>query len=143
MFTPHHMSYVRSQVSGGRCYVSCVRCHVSGVTCHLSFFSSSSFGQSGWASRWRVCYQRGLPRLWLGCYSVVYIGLFQGVIYSLQCKLSDKWQRHFSVKNDRRSQVARVLSIMVDQTMRKLRNLQNDSRLQTDLYSGCRTAKIA
>ena len=34
-----------------------VMCHVSGVRCH--FF----FGQSGGASRWRVCYQQGLPRL--------------------------------------------------------------------------------
>ena len=29
--------------------------------CH--FFSSSSFLQSGGTSQWRVCYQRGLPRL--------------------------------------------------------------------------------
>ena len=36
--------------------MSCVRCHVSG-------FFGFIFGQSGEASRWRVCYQRGLPRL--------------------------------------------------------------------------------
>ena len=41
------------------CHVSRVTCHVSGVTCqvsHVTFF----FGE---ANRWRVCYQRGLPRL--------------------------------------------------------------------------------
>ena len=31
--------------------------HVSRVTCHMFF------GQSGEAYWWRVCYQRGLPRL--------------------------------------------------------------------------------
>ena len=63
------------------CHVPHVTCHVSHVTCqeicflHFNilflfyFFSSSSFfyvkkiRQSGGASRWRVCYQRGLPRL--------------------------------------------------------------------------------
>ena len=28
-----------------------------------SFFREKKIGQSGGASRWRVCYQRGLPRL--------------------------------------------------------------------------------
>ena len=37
------------------CYVSHVACHMS----HVIFF----FGQSGEAYQWRVCYQRGLPRL--------------------------------------------------------------------------------
>ena len=67
--TPHHVSHVRCQVSRVTCQVSHVRCHLSGVMCH--FFSSfflllfflSFFGQSGGASRWRVCYQQGLPRL--------------------------------------------------------------------------------
>ena len=56
------VSGVRCQVSGVRCQVSGVRCQVSGVICHMScvtFF----VGQSGGASRWRVCSQRGLPRL--------------------------------------------------------------------------------
>ena len=55
------MSGVSCQVSGVTCHVSGVRCHVSGVTCiyiYIFFFL-----QSGEASRWRVCYQRGLPRL--------------------------------------------------------------------------------
>ena len=56
--------------------MSRVTCHVSPVTCHMShvnfFFyikktqkkiPSEKIGQSGGASRWRVCYQRGLPRL--------------------------------------------------------------------------------
>ena len=38
---------------------------MSRVTCHIFFF----LGQSGEAYWWRVCYQRGLPRL-------VYIILF-------------------------------------------------------------------
>ena len=37
-------------------------CHVSHVTCHI-FFIYFFFGRSGEAYRWRVCYQRGLPRL--------------------------------------------------------------------------------
>ena len=51
--------------------VSCIRCHVSHVTCHMScvtcqfFFKFIYFflGQLSEAYRWRVCYQRGLPRL--------------------------------------------------------------------------------
>ena len=38
--------------------VSCVTCHVS----HVNFFNII-FLLSGEPSRWRVCYQRGLPRL--------------------------------------------------------------------------------
>ena len=45
------MSHVTCQVSG-------VTCHLSGVRCHIFFFL-----QSDGASRWRVCYQRGRPRL--------------------------------------------------------------------------------
>ena len=48
--------------------MSLFMCHVSHVTRHmlrvmffLNFFFI--FGQSGGASRWRVCYQQGLPRL--------------------------------------------------------------------------------
>ena len=69
MFTPPNMSHVM-------CQVSPVTCHLSPVTCHLSHvkktlfhikkkkkYSVTKVGQSGGASRWRVCYQRGLPRL--------------------------------------------------------------------------------
>ena len=52
------------------CHVSCVACHVSCVMCHLPcvpcffcFFLCKKDFQSGGASRWRVCYQQGLPRL--------------------------------------------------------------------------------
>ena len=41
-------------------------CHVSRVTCHMSilfFYFTKKIGQSDGASWWRVCYQRGLPRL--------------------------------------------------------------------------------
>ena len=51
-----HMSHVR-------CHLSHVRCQVPGVTCHVSVFFVFFWGKSGGASRWRVCYQRGLPRL--------------------------------------------------------------------------------
>ena len=37
------------------------RCQVSGVTCQFYFYFF--IFQSGGASRWMVCYQRGLPRL--------------------------------------------------------------------------------
>ena len=59
------VSGVTCQVSGVRCQVSHVRCHMSHVTCQVLhvFFSSSFWGQSGRVSLWRVCYQRGLPRL--------------------------------------------------------------------------------
>ena len=57
------------------CHVSRVMCHLSPVMCHLSHVQKkfSNFntkkkhfikiGQKDGASRWRVCYQRGLPRL--------------------------------------------------------------------------------
>ena len=50
-------------VSCVMCHVSCVRCQVSHVMCHAWHFFFFFFRQSGGASRWRVCYQRGLPRL--------------------------------------------------------------------------------
>ena len=46
--------------------MSRVTCQVSRVTCHVShviFLFYFLGGQSGEAYRWRVCYQRGLPRL--------------------------------------------------------------------------------
>ena len=48
------------------CHVSHVTCHMTHVTCHMSFFFFfylKKNGQSGGASRWRVCYQQGLPHL--------------------------------------------------------------------------------
>ena len=58
------------------CHMSHVTCHVSPVTCHLSHdfnfcfylfmflkYPSEKMEKSDGASRWRVCYQRGLPRL--------------------------------------------------------------------------------
>ena len=64
------------------CHVSRVTCHVSPVTCHVSpvtsrekkitlflllkknyIYLSEKIGQNGGASRWRVCFHRGLPRL--------------------------------------------------------------------------------
>ena len=46
------------------CHVSRVTCHMLHVTCNIFFiFIFIFFLQSGEAYRWRVCYQRGLPRL--------------------------------------------------------------------------------
>ena len=68
------------------CHVSRVMCQLPTVTCHLSHvktiffyfffieeekineknkknYLSQRIRQSGGVSRWRVCYQRGLPRL--------------------------------------------------------------------------------
>ena len=50
MFTPPNKSCVT-------CHMSHVTCHMSHVTCHMSHVTS------GEAYQWRVCYQRGLPRL--------------------------------------------------------------------------------
>ena len=57
--------HVTCHVSRVTCHVSPVTCHMSHVSCHVSFFFClrKKIGQSGGASRWRVCYQRGLPRL--------------------------------------------------------------------------------
>ena len=54
-----HVSHITCHKSGVRCQVSGVRCQISGVRCHMSNF----FLQSAGVSQWRVCYQRGLPRL--------------------------------------------------------------------------------
>ena len=56
---------VRCHLSGVTFHMSPVRCHPSPVMCQVSqvFFCSLFFGQGCEASRWRVCYQRGLPRL--------------------------------------------------------------------------------
>ena len=56
--TCHNVSRITCHVSHVTCHMSHVTCHISHVTCHIFFF-----WQSGEAYRWRVCYQRGLPRL--------------------------------------------------------------------------------
>ena len=45
------------------CHVSCVTCHMSRVTCSFFYIIIFFFGPIGGASQWRVCYQRGVPRL--------------------------------------------------------------------------------
>ena len=60
--TSLHLSHVT-------CHVSPVTCHVSRLTCHMSHVTFISIyiyffcRQSGETSRWRVCFQWGLPRL--------------------------------------------------------------------------------
>ena len=51
----------KCHVSGVMCQVSSDMCQVSGVTYHVS--NVIFFLQSLEASRWRVCYQQGLPHL--------------------------------------------------------------------------------
>ena len=57
------MSSVTCHMPHVMCHVSHVTCHVSCVTCHIPLFFLFFLLQSGWARRWRVCYQRGLPHL--------------------------------------------------------------------------------
>ena len=57
-----HVSYIICHVSHVMCRVSLVMCHVSCVTCNYYYYIFF-FLQIGGASQWRVCYQRGLPRL--------------------------------------------------------------------------------
>ena len=64
MFTPRHVSCVM-------CQVSRVTCHVSHDTFFFKLFLSNIFLLSGGASRWRVCYQQGLPRLVLTINGIV------------------------------------------------------------------------
>ena len=47
------------------CHMSCVTCHISHVTYNISNKNKKKQknGISGGASRWKVCYQCGLPRL--------------------------------------------------------------------------------
>ena len=52
------MSHVTCQVSHVTCQVSGVTCQMSGVIIIIYFFL-----QSGGATQWSVCYQRGRPRL--------------------------------------------------------------------------------
>ena len=53
------MSCVKYHMSHVTCHLSHVTCHMPQVTCKL-FLGG---GQNGEASHWRICYQRGLPRL--------------------------------------------------------------------------------
>ena len=55
--------FVTCHASCVTCHMSRIMCHMSRVTCHMSFFFC------GEAYRWRVCYQRGLPRLVIVCCS--------------------------------------------------------------------------
>ena len=58
----HNWCIYQTQCSQG-CFTN-----TFGAMCHNDFFLFF-FGQSGWASRWGICYQRGLPRLVFLCWS--------------------------------------------------------------------------
>ena len=62
MFTSLHLSHVKCHVSRVTCHVSPVTCCVSHVTIFIYYYYYF-FAQSGEASLWRVCYQRGLSCL--------------------------------------------------------------------------------
>ena len=53
-------------------HLSCVICHMSHITCQMSHFLY--YWQSREASRWRVCYQRGLPRLVISMFILIPTG---------------------------------------------------------------------
>ena len=55
----HHVSHVMCRMSHIAYQVSHVTCQVSHIHCIFSVGG----GQNDGASKWRVCYQRGLPRL--------------------------------------------------------------------------------
>ena len=57
-----NMSCVTCHLSHFTCHLSHVTCHVSPVTFYFLFFIVLQKKWCG-ASRWKVCYQRGLPRL--------------------------------------------------------------------------------
>ena len=65
MFTIPYVTCVTCHMSRVTCHVSRVTCHMSHVTCHKKniYIYIKKNGKSGGASRLRVCYQRGLPRL--------------------------------------------------------------------------------
>ena len=48
------------------CYLAYITCHMSRVMCHMSrfpFLTCHPFFLSRKAIQWKVCYQRGRPRL--------------------------------------------------------------------------------
>ena len=116
MFTPPNMSYVMCHVSRVTCHVSHVTCHMSHVTCHLShvkifvltffiiiitrniyilFFNPLKKNlQSGGASRWRVCYQRGLPRLVCYAFHICSIELLKLCLIILKISLLSCSKKH-------------------------------------------------
>ena len=68
--------------------MSHITCHMSGVTCQVSHVRCNFFFlfQIGEASRWRVCYQRGLPRLILysrNIKTVAYVSLQTIILFLL------------------------------------------------------------
>ena len=71
------------QLSYITCHVSCFTFHMSRVTCDIFY------GQSGEAILWRVCYQRGQPRLVFnlsGQHSWLYLILFWALAKHSQAK---------------------------------------------------------
>ena len=60
--------------------MSHVTCHVSRDTCHVSHVLSFFFcGQSGEVYWWRVCFQRGLPRLVYNIKGISFYVLFRTI----------------------------------------------------------------
>ena len=77
------------------CHVTCVMFLVSCVMCHMSWVAKKyiykkniikKYGQSGGSCWWRVCYQRGLPRL------VYYLN--GRILFTFSAKqLNEMWQK--------------------------------------------------
>ena len=98
------MSHVTCQVSPVTCHMSHITCHTSCITCHVPhvtyiyiyFFS----GQNCEASRWMVCYQKGLPCLVFNLQLMVILRLSTPFLihYLIESLREDiQKQKHFSL----------------------------------------------
>ena len=87
--------------------MSCVTCHMALAICFLLFFS----WQNGGASRWRVCYQWGLPCLVIYYIklSLLYMLQYPCVVCCLLCHPAPLWSKAFRGFN-----IIAILTEMVD-----------------------------
>ena len=67
-------------------------------------------GQTGGASRWRVCYQRGLPRLVYYCFQLIYLIKSDIVPQNMPLYISKKPILSFDKKRLGRQQIIKGLN---------------------------------
>ena len=148
------MSLVTCHVSHVTCHMSHVTCHMSPVTCHMSdvkkklhffFFSNVKIiEQSGGASRWRVCYQRGLPCLVTNVITLITLNTVNTVITIIvkyQMILLYYTKGNFFTKSPTDRQTERRKTRLFEQILvfgKPNYNIkrQNHSNLMNMLYSG-------